>query len=135
MPSSTSEKHGAPDSLLADFALPLESEFFPLGHSLHLSTNSNAVLAAAEVSWQGCPSLFDEPPIRLSIGVTDDHLESAVTPPVFRSRGHLLSIVSDARNFLVCDMRTGFAYGWFSREVVEDAAFFRYYFLKQPRSS
>ena len=130
MPSSTSEKRGAPDSLLADFALPLDSEFFPLGHSLHLSTNSTAVLEAAELSWQGSPRLFDEPTIRLTIGVTDDRPESKGSPPVFRSRGHLLSIISDARNFLVCDMRAGFGYGWFSREIVEDAGYFRYYFLE-----
>lgn len=130
MPSSTSEKRGAPDSLLADFALPLESEFFPLGHSLQLSTNSTTVLEAAELSWQGCPRLFDEPPVRLTIGVIDDSPVSPGSPPSFRSRGHLLSIISDARNFLVCDMRTGFAYGWFSREVVEDAGFFRYFFLE-----
>lgn len=41
-----------------------------------------------------------------------------------------MSIVSDSENFLSCDFRSAFAFGWVAQATVSDHGFFRYYFLE-----
>ena len=118
------------DPLLAHEALPLDGRFYPLGFALDIRTNSDQVLAAARRSWPHESRSFPDPPLRLSIGVGGDAGETETPPPVFRSRGHLFSILSGIDDFLVCDFRTGSGFGWIRPSTVSDAPFFRYHFLE-----
>jgi len=118
------------DPLLAQAELPLQGRFYPLGFSLDVRTNSDQLLTAAEQSWPDATKSFPDPPLQLSIGVTVGNHETATPPPTFRSRGHLISIMSGPEDFLVCDFRTGSGFGWFRPSTIADAAFFRFHFLE-----
>ena len=117
------------DPLLASQEFSRSRTYFPLGFALNIETNSEDVLEAAAASWSFFPRAFEEGAITLSVGVSDGTERSLPKPPTFRSRKHLLSIVSDAENFLVCDFARGYHFGWISQAVAEELAFFRYYFL------
>jgi hypothetical protein len=49
--------------------------------------------------------------------------------PVFRAQGHLLSIVSDAAHFAVCDLAKGFAFCWLTEGATNARVWTRHYFL------
>ena len=110
--------------------LQLRARFFPLGFPLELATNSPEVLEAARKSWQFFPRLFDVSPIEVELGVENTLSGPMPNPPIFRSRGHLMSIISDAQNFSHCDFSRGFAYGWITKRVASQPDFFRYNFLE-----
>ena len=116
------------DPVRSRAALPLRTTLYPLGFPLRLESNSPAVIQAAMESWTAFPHRFDETPIQLCLGV-DGEGDGLPLPPTFLSREHLMSIVSDARNSVMCDMQQGFAFGWVTKSVAEARAFFRYHFL------
>jgi len=118
------------DPLMVRAELPLRSKHHLLGFGLELETNSSLVVEAAAQSWPAAAELFADPPIRLSIGVKSEDLAAPTPPPVFRSRGHLLSIVSGPEDSMVCDFRCGFGFGWLRGATAADPAFFRYHFLE-----
>jgi hypothetical protein len=118
------------DPVLSDFSLPLRGAYSVMGFAVEIATNSSEVLAAAEESWGGFHNKFSEPPVRLEIGVLADGSKDCPPPPECRSRGHLLTTVADARNFIVSDLSRGFAFGWFTQAAVADRAYLRYYFLE-----
>jgi hypothetical protein len=108
---------------------PLRDKHFPAGVPLELSTNSREVIAAAQQSWGAFPKLLDVEPIHVRIGVSDsDQVDLPPAPSILGQRG-LISIIGDAKNFGVCDVTAGFAYGWMTPATVADPAFFRYHFL------
>ncbi len=117
--------------VLSNADLPLRATFFPLGFPVEITTNSAAVLAAAEQSWRMFRPQFDHPPLRLELGVAEDESDTADPPtPVCRVREHLLTIVADPRNFIACDLRRGFAFGWVTRATAESPLYLRYHFLE-----
>ena len=118
------------DPLLAGALFRFQSEQFPLGFCASVSSNSELVIAAAEQSWLGRVKIFDLPPVRIAIGVEGDEISRCAKPPVFRARGHLLSAISDPANFVVCDLRTGEAFGWVTPATAANTALFRYQFLE-----
>jgi hypothetical protein len=120
----------APDPVLADFELPLNGWFFPLGFPLELKTNSPKVIEAAEESWGGFSPQFDEKPVTLSLGVSLAEDDALPGVPVYRARNHLISLISDPENFIVCDGNAGFAFGWMTQATVSCGRFFRQCFLE-----
>jgi hypothetical protein len=128
---AAAETAGAND-VLSNVELPLCATFFPLGFPVEIATNSAAVLAAAEQSWRMFRPQFDHPPLRFELGVTEDKPTTADLPPapVCRVRGNLLTTVADDRNFIVCDLKSGFAFGWVTRSAVESPLYLRYHFLE-----
>jgi hypothetical protein len=115
------------DPLRSNVAFPHSVVVYPLGFPLQLESNSELIIQAAEESWAQFPQAFDEPPVRLSLGVSGYGGECP--PPVFLSREHLLSIVSDSRNSVICDLAQGFGFGWVTEEVAATRPFLRYHFL------
>jgi len=119
----------ASDPLWINIAMPFEQTFYPLGFPLQLSTNSPLIFEAAEESWPtSARAKFEVAPIRVSLGVTDS-AAAIPEPPVFRARGNLMSIISDPLNFVIADMRSGYAFGWIRETTARDRSFFRFYFL------
>jgi hypothetical protein len=118
------------DPLLCDFELPFRAVYHPLGFSVGIDTNSQEVLAAAQESWGQFRKIFSEPTVQLSFGVLEGGRKECPPPPVCRSRRHLLSNVADSENFSVTDLRHGHAFGWLTKTVIENRAYFRYYFLE-----
>lgn len=122
------------DALLAAVALPRSGLFFPLGYSLRIEANSQEVIAAAYQAWGAFPQRSKERPIRISVTVSDSRT-ALPEPPVFHPRDHLMAIVSDAENFLMCEYRSGFAFGCVTPATVADHGFFRYHFLEAAAMS
>jgi hypothetical protein len=117
------------DPLLSKLPFPHRAVFYPLGFPLEVETNSPEVLHALSKSWQIFPQQFTEEPLRMSVGVSQGDWPTLPQAPLLRSRSHLMSIVSDAGNFLSCDLSRGFIFGWVTNQLVEDESFFRYHFL------
>lgn len=128
---SDARRHGPDhDPLLHGVELPHFARFYPRGFALDLATNHPAVLASAEEAWGRFPRTFENPPLRLRIAVAEKNAHKALPVPQFRAQGHLITIIGDQDNFAVCDYAKSFAFGWFSSTVVEQRAWFRWYFLE-----
>jgi hypothetical protein len=110
---------------------PYEAWFQPMDFSLHLLSNSPAILKAAEVSFRGFG-----PPQPISSPDFTFHLfeheldDGYANPPVFRMAGSLLYQTSGRDSTLVADLADGFAYGYFSPSTLRQQAFFRWHFLE-----
>ena len=118
------------DSLLANFELSRRARFYPLGFPLELETNSNDVIQAAAEGWGRFAQQFDETPVRLSLGVSEDEDSPLASEQRIVAREHLITSTWDHSNFSVCDMRGGFAFGWVTRRTARDHVFLRYRFLQ-----
>jgi hypothetical protein len=130
MPAELESAPELDDLFVHDVALPLRETFFPLGFPVEVATNSDAVLDAARESWGYLPLIYLESPITLSLAV-NEHADPRMPPrPKFRSHLHLMSIVSDAQNQVVCDFSRGCAAGWITRPVAENTGFLRLRFLE-----
>jgi hypothetical protein len=117
------------DPVLSVFELPLRRTFFPLGYPLVLETNSLDVIHAAEEGWGAFERMFNQEPVRLCLGVAEGDSESPAPGSVVRAREHLMSIVADPENFMLCDFDRGFAFGWVTRSTAADHPLLRYQFL------
>lgn len=118
-----------PDPVLSAFELPLHHTFYPLGFPLEIQTNSVEVIAAASEGWGAFQQMFFEPPVRLCLGVMEGNGDALPLESVVRSRGHLMSIVADSENFVMCDFDRGFAFGWVTENTAADHPLLRYRFL------
>ena len=130
MPEQIGPQLAYDDPLLSRHEFVHRQTFYPLGFPLTIETNSEEVLQAASESWCFFGQQFETKPMILSIGVSDGGGNSLPPAPVFRSRGHLLSIVADSSNFFHSDLTRGYQFGWITEAVANDSAFFRYYFLE-----
>ncbi|MFN7997191.1 MAG: hypothetical protein U0Q18_26485 [Bryobacteraceae bacterium] len=108
--------------------LPYKRCFYPFGLPVEIATDDRDVLEAAHASWGNHPARFARDPIRVNVLVSDcaGTLPSA---PQFHGRQHLLTIISDAENFAICDRRQSFIFCRVTRATVADAVFFRWHFL------
>jgi hypothetical protein len=118
------------DPLLYNFPLLLEQTFFPMGFPVAITTNSEAVLNAAEEVWGLFDAEFPEPPIQIRFAVSG-LLEGDCPPAAMPlAQSHLFSTVHSADNFMMADLDRSFAYGWLTPPVVANAGHFRYHFLE-----
>jgi hypothetical protein len=129
MPKQMDPRLAYDDPLLASRDFFYSTTLFPLGFPLTVESNSQEILRAASASWSYFPQAFDREPLFLSLGVSESRSSALPPVPSFRSRGHLLSMVSDPENFLVCDFTSGFQFGWVTEAVAQDVSFLRYFFL------
>src|ERR1700739_3918026 len=95
-----------------EFDLPLRRRFFPLGFPVDLETNSPNVIAAADEGWRYFSQAFEEVPLRIAVTVSDSETAPATLKSDFRCCEHLMSVVADPENFMVCDFARGLAAGW-----------------------
>jgi len=122
----------APNSILSNVLLPLRSTYHPLGFPVEVASNSAAILAAAEQSWRLFRPQFTHPPLIIELGVNDDAPSEGELPPtpVCRVREHLLTNIADGQNFINCDLKNGYAFGWITRPVADNPLFTRFHFLE-----
>lgn len=121
----------ASGALLPQVDLPLRARFFPLGFSLDLFTNSNAVIAAAERSWESFRAQQGEPALELRIAVLDDDGTHPLPPaPLYSQQWDTWLCVADANNFVMCDPNSGRSFGSVTQSVVRSSLYFRYHFLE-----
>lgn len=128
--SSFAETHGYPRDPLKYFVeFPFHAAHHPLGFPMQVSTNSEAVIAAAQESWGPFPKLRSAKTIHLRIGVSESGQKELPKAPSFRAQRGLITIIADSENFAVCDVSRGFGFSWVTPVTVADSAFFRYHFL------
>jgi hypothetical protein len=130
MPVEIETQPALDDILMRDIPTPKRAMFFPLGFPVEIATNSDAVIAAARQSWGHFQSEHEETPLSLTLTVTEHDGERPPAQPRFRSHLHLMSIVLDARNQVICDFSRGCAFGWVTRSVAEQPDFLRLRFLE-----
>lgn len=119
-----------PDPLPERAELHLRKTFHPLGFSIEVATNSQAVLAAADESWGHFHKSFAYPSLQFHVFVAGGVSSDFSQAPVCRTEGNLFSIVSDAQNFATCDLKGGFASAWLTSNTIENKGYLRYYFLE-----
>lgn len=118
------------DPYLYRAPMPLEAVFYPLGFPVRVSTNSPAVLEAAEVSWSAFAREFDTPMIELTIGVSDGDTAECPPAPGCRARRNLMLRIADQDNFYSADLMRGFSLVWVTAAAVAHKSYFRYHFLE-----
>lgn len=118
------------DPLRFDFDLPLKACSHPLGFSLEIATNSSEVLLAADESWGNFGKRFLFPPLQLRLGVLDAKRKKRFDTPEVSGQWNLIAQIADEHNFVVSSTDHGFAYGWFTADLVSERAYFRYHFLE-----
>jgi len=121
-----------PNSILSNVDLSLRATYYPPGFPVEVASNSAAILAAAEQSWRLFRPQFTHPPLIIELGVNDDVAEEDELPPtpVCHVRQYLFTHIADSRNFINCDLKNGYAFGWVTRSVVENALYTRFHFLE-----
>jgi len=117
------------DPVLSNCELPLRQTFYPWGFPLEIETNSSDVVAAAAEGWGAFQQMFFAPPVRLCLGVSEASADALPPESMIRARDHMMSVVADAENFVICDFHRGFAFGWVSANTAADHPFLRYRFL------
>jgi hypothetical protein len=117
------------DPLLTKTPLDYEKEVYPYGFPVRIRSNSAITMRAADVSWGTYRKKFDFPPLDVRLLVSESASPARKEPGVFRSQGHLLSIVGDSENFACLDLRGGFSFGWVTRSTAENTEYFRQCFL------
>jgi len=113
------------DPLLTRIPLEYEAEFYPYNFPARIRSNSPVILQAAEVSWGTYKKRFDTPPLDIRLLVSESSSPGRLEPPVFRSQGHLLSIVGDYENFASLDLRSGFSFGWVTANTAANTEYLR----------
>ncbi len=116
------------DPLLSNVDLPLSALHYPLGFPLRLITNSRDVVESAQESWGLWTAEFERPPLTIRVIVRPEGL--LAPPPTFRRQGHLFSIVSDADNFAIADLRLLEGCIFVSDQTAKDHAWLRWYFVE-----
>lgn len=117
------------DPVLSLFELPLQRTFYPFGFPVQLETNSSEVITAAIEGWGAFTQACAEAPVQICLGVAESGNDVLPPDSAIRSRGHLMSITADAKNFVVCDLERGFAFGWVTQTTAADHPLLRYRFL------
>jgi hypothetical protein len=119
------------DTLLCDMNLPLRRTFFPLGFAVVILTNRHEVIAAAEASLGHRSLQHGDAHLEIRIGVSEGESSRTPPPPVRRAYDHLYSMVADAENQAVLDLRTGSNFVWLNESALADPLYLRQNFLEK----
>lgn len=104
--------------------------FYPLGFALQIETNSFDILQAASESWGKHASESTDPPLIFRLEVSQTGEIACPPAPVSRIQEHLLSIIANVENFIICDLRQGFAFGSLNQAALQNQSYLRYHFLE-----
>jgi hypothetical protein len=117
------------DPALARASFPLSMTFYPLGFPVEVSTNRAEVLDAAHECWGSYSQLFNTPPARIEIGVTDTESLECPPTPVCRMRERLAINIADGENFAMSDCALRYALVWVTTAALRHGDYFRYFFV------
>ncbi len=109
----------------------VEAWFQPMGLTLHLISNSPAIIEAAKKSFGGFgpgqPNPAPDFTFRLFAHRLDD---GQASEPLLRRESSLLYQTTGRDSTLVADLAPGFAYGYFSPTTLAQPTFFCWHFLE-----
>jgi hypothetical protein len=119
------------DALLCDMELPHRGIFYPLGYPVEIITNDTAVLEAAKASFgHGRPSRTHAT-LQIRIGVSHGGASHCPQKPTRREYNHLYSLVADADNQALLDLKSCMNFTWVTSAAVNNRIYFRYNFLEK----
>lgn len=125
MPAAIALEPTISDPLLTRVRLDYDAVYYPYGFPVRLRSNSRLTLEAADTSWSTYRRRFDCTPLDVRLLISESNSPGCTEPPVFRSQGHLLSIVADAENFACLDLNAGFSFGWATISTARKIEYFR----------
>jgi len=117
------------EALLCDMDLPLRGIFYPLGYAVEILTNRSAVLKAANQSFGHACSSRTGKPLQVRVGVSDREGLQCPPEPTRREYNHLYSLVANADNQALLDLKTCTSFIWMTQAAVDYKLYFRHNFL------
>ena len=121
---------GAQDALLRDMKLPFHEIFYPLGYGVEIFTNHVAVLEAAHESFGHACASHGITALQFRFGVEGEGL-SVPPEPTRREFNHLYSLVADADNQALLDLKTCTSFVWLTHAAANNKLYLRYNFLEK----
>ncbi|MFC5862379.1 aldolase [Acidicapsa dinghuensis] len=118
-------------ALLADMNLPLRQTFYPLGFAVEILTNNVDVLHAAAESFGHRRLCRGNTALRVRVGITEGGTSECLSEPVRREYSHLYSLVVDAENQALLDLKTCVSFLWLTQSSLRNRLYFRYNFLEK----
>lgn len=119
------------DALLSNMELPHRGIFYPLGYPVEIITNDTVVLEAADESFgHGRPSRTSAT-LQVRIGVRHEYGTWCPAEPTRREFNHLYSLVADAKNQALLDLKSLINFTWVTKSAVNNKLYFRYNFLEK----
>jgi len=119
------------DALLCDMALPHRGLFYPLGYPVEFITNDMGVLKAAEESFGHGRRSRTHAALQIHVGVSGGVSSACPPEPTRREYNHLYSMVADAENQALLDLRSLINFTWVTSATVNNRLYFRYNFLEK----
>lgn len=119
------------EALLSDMELPLRGIFYPLGYAVEIITNEPAVLEAANESFGHARLSRTSAALQVCIGVSDGGDSECPPEPTRRQYNHLYSMMADADNQALLDLKTCISFVWVKKSTVDNRLYFRYNFLEK----
>jgi len=119
------------NALLYDMELPFRGIFHPLGFSVEILTNDPEVLQAAEDSFGHIDEGRETTSLQIRIGISEGQDCICPPEPTRREYNHLYSLVADAENQALLDLKTFTAFAWLQRSTLKNRQYFRSNFLEK----
>jgi hypothetical protein len=119
------------EALRFNMDLPFRRVFYPLGFSVEIFTNEEAVLAAAEESFGHVRARRRNTPLEIRVGVSYEDGKNCPPEPTRREYNHLYSLVANAENQAILDLKTCTSFAWLTKSAVENRLYFRTNFLEK----
>ena len=119
------------DALLCNMELPHCGIFYPLGYSVEIITNHKAVLQAATESFGHARLSRTTETMQVRVGVSSEGGSKCPPEPTRREYNHLYSLVADANNQALLDLKTCTSFTWVTNAAVNDRTYFRYNFIEK----
>jgi hypothetical protein len=120
----------ASDLMLADGGLLFKDVFHPLGFGVEISTNERVVLDCAAELWGHLPARQIASTIQMRVIVSESSTSECPPAPAFKGHKYLLSLVADAENYALCDLRSGFGFACISQAALQHSQYLQYHFLE-----
>ncbi len=106
--------------------------FYPIGYPIEIITNEPRVLMAARESFGHARLVRNNEPLQIRFGVFRVREASACPPePMRRESNYLYSLVADAENQAILDLRTGLNFTWLSQAAISNRLYLRHNFLER----
>jgi energy-coupling factor transporter ATP-binding protein EcfA2 len=119
------------DALLCDMDLPLRRTFYPLGFAVEIATNHPDVLEAASNSFGHRRLRHGSATLEVRIGISKGGGPECPPEPTRREYNHLYSLVADAENQALLDLKTHTSFVWLNTSALKNRLYFRYNFLEK----
>ena len=129
--TSCTSQTGPQNALLCETELSLRRVFYPLGYAVEILTNDARVFEAAQEAFGHGQPCRKGAPIQIRVGVV--FKEGAVCPaePTRREYSHIYTLVADADNQAVLDLKTLANFTWVTHKTAENTTYLQRNFIEK----